>query len=291
LTAEHSELGSREIELQPDQRELEVHFEEPVSIVVLVTGHIGSGHEGKLFVSVQRVYGGRGRNDDKLSADGKARFDGLAPGAWKVVLLSGDDVWGSNEVATREVQARSGEYRVTLEMPALHELIVYAPGLGQDTWLFLTSAAGDEEGEGFGWAGGRDATLDEDHRAKFTGLVAGQYVLSANGVTERVEVAVPCGEFYLDASEPTCMRVAIGDVEGAAYKSGMRAGDLIMGANGKEFVRANEFWTVLQKTKADDILLMILRNGEQIDIMMPKIPLGQNWYQEFGGMLTPASRD
>jgi hypothetical protein len=36
---------------------------------------------------------------------------------------------------------------------------------------------------------------------------------------------------------------------------------------------------------------MVLRNGEQIEISMPKISMGPNWYQDLGGMLTPVSRD
>jgi S1-C subfamily serine protease len=166
--------------------------------------------------------------------------------------------------------------------------VVHAPGLAEGTWLFLTRVG--DEGRRHFFVGGSNATLDGERRARFEGLLAGAYVLAANGLPEEVAVTLPCGELYLDARAPDCLRVAIGDQEGALYRAGLRAGDLIVGAQGKDFDRAEELWRLFAETRAERIALSVLHGRERLELSLPVVRFGPRWLEELGGMLTPATR-
>ena len=296
LTVEHSELGDRAIDLTENQREVSVTFDEPISIIVVVAGYAGSRYEGQLDVQLSHVedgaaqqqgfnfgFGARGRNS-VFSPEGVARFDSLAPGTWKVSLLVKSDSWRSTTAETTEVQVTAGETEVRMSLPELYDLAVVAPGLSKGTWLWLQKA--DSEERGFG-SNNSNANLDDDHRAYFKNLAAGSYVLSGNGL-DSVDVTVPCGELFLDAKEPNCLRVAIGDLEGLLYTSGLRAGDLIIGTDGKEFTSTQNSWNLLQGE--GQVSLIVLRGSERLSLSMDRATPGPDWFASLGGMLTPASR-
>ena len=296
LTVQHSELGDREIELEEGQREITVTFEEPVSIVAVVAGYAGSQYLDKLQVAVTPVVEGEdepnwgrmmggpwGRDEGKLSADGIARFDGLSPGLWEVSLHLETERWQTKKVQSVEVQVTSGEKTVSLDLPALYELTVIAPGLSKNSWLQLRPAG--ERGEGSFFDGGSSGRIDENGRAVFQGLVAGAYVLTGSGVHEPIDVTIPCGDLFIDAKEPDCLRVAIGDMEGALYQAGLRAGDLIVGTDGKDFAGEPDIWELMQGT--GELSLLVDRDGRRLTLSMPKLPPGEDWFERLGGMLTP----
>ncbi len=298
LTVEHSELGNREIQLQEGQREVSVTFEEPASIVVVVAGYAGSRYVGQLQVHLAPAAGEddgppywamssrRGSGEGAFSADGVARFDGLAPGGWEVHLLVKVGEWETQSVQSVEVQVPSGERTVSMSLPTLYDLVVVAPGLSEDTWLHLRK--NDEDAEAFSFASSRSGSVGADGRAVFENLTAGQYTLNANGVPEPVEVTVPCGDVYLEAREPDCLRVANGDMEGALYQAGLRAGDLIIGADGEEFASASSVWELFQGE--GEVNLIVLRGGERLEFTMKRFAIGSDWWGKLGGMLTPATR-
>jgi len=128
----------------------------------------------------------------------------------------------------------------------------------------------------------------EDGRAVFDDLVAGDYVLTGNGVPKSVDVTIPCGQVYLDFKSPDCLRVAIGDMEGAMYKAGLRAGDLIISLNGVEFGPTQNAWELFRGE--GNLSLVVLRDGVQLRLTMERVPNGTDWFEKLGGMLTPASR-
>jgi len=206
LTIEHAQLGARELELEEGQREVTVTFEEPVSLVVVVGGYLGSGYESRVEVSLARKEEGgppqglRGRGSfggrEGLSPEGVVRYDNLAPGTWEVGLniRSGDH--RSSPVHSREVRALSGEVRVEISLPELYELTVLAPELPVGTRVALMQDRDPEHGGGF--PASSDARLEDDQRASFDGLVAGRYRLWANGA-EPMEVEVPSAEVVLEA--------------------------------------------------------------------------------------------
>jgi hypothetical protein len=293
LAVEHSELGSREIELEEGQREVSVTFEEPVTLVVVIAGYAGSGYVGKFQVSLALATAdeeetntwiglnrSRQHGEPGFGADGVARYEGLAPGTWKVGLLVKTGEWQTREVATREVRALAGETRVSFDLPELYELTVVAPGLPSGTQLSLRPSTGGPRGY-YG-----SATI-EDGRVVFTGLLAGPYELSGNGV-DTLDVTIPSGDVYLDAKQPNCLRVAIGDMEGALYRAGLRAGDLIIGVDGKEFENVSNAWDLLRGE--GEVFLIVLRGKERLALPFERISVNANWIEALGGMLTSTSR-
>ncbi len=299
LTARHAQLGSRTAELEEGQRELELRFAEPVSIRVVVEGYAGSGREGKLSVDARPVRDGEvgessrwraHRGGTNLSADGEARFDHLEPGTWRVSLTTGTKPWGGDALDSRDVTVAAGEQVVTLSLPVLHDVHVYAPGLEPGTYLSLREAEEEETGRTmrFGRGGGRDTHVGDDHRAVFESVKAGEHLLGGDGIHEEIRVVVPCGEIFVEARTPDCMRVTIGDVEGLLYQAGLRSGDLIVGANAKSFTDAHEAWGALQG--GGDVPLMVLRDGKTIDVTLDAPAPDVNWFEKLGGMLMPANR-
>ncbi|HVS18106.1 MAG TPA: hypothetical protein VMT18_05860, partial [Planctomycetota bacterium] len=300
LRIEHSVLGTREIALAQGQREVEVTYDEPVTLVVVVAGYAASGHVGKLQVGLapvtderpdagaeRRRYSSHTRNEDPFSPEGVARFEGLAPGRWKVELQAKTGEWQTRTVQTVEVLATSGEQTVAMKLPALYDLVVVAPGLAEGGYLFVASASGEGPAKEL-FDGNSHAQIGADHRAVFRGLAAGDYVLRGNGVTEAVEVTVPCSEVHLDAKEPDCLRVAIGDTEGALYMAGLRAGDLILAVDGVQFGSGtNIFESILGTGQME---LTVLREGKTFALALQRIPVGSDWWATLGGMLSPASR-
>lgn len=298
LTIQHSELGDRAIELEEGQREVTQHFEEPVSIEVVVTGYRGSSHEGDLSVAVARVEErgedeapwvmGRGgpSSRESLSPSGVARFDGLAPGTWRVDLQVRTDRWQGRTVQSVEVRATAGEERVSLSVPALYELVVSAPGLSEGTSLRLLEDSDDGERSPFAF--GSNEEVGSDGRVVFEGLPAGRYTLTGSGLTEPVEVTVPCGEVVLDAREPDCLRVTIGDPEGALYQAGLRAGDLVIGVDGEEFDSVPNAWTLLRGE--GEASLIVLRDGKRLEVTLQRPAMGSDWISQLGGMLVAHSR-
>ena len=297
LTITHSQLGYRDIVIEEGQREVTVRFEEPVSIVVTVAGYAGSGYEGKLRVGLRSVGDGedsdpwnqmrgglRGNDDEQFTADGVSRLDGLSPGRWEVSLQVETERWRTRTVQKVEVDVLSGEKSVAMDLPALYDLTVIAPGLADEGRLQLRPVAGDDSP-----FGSSSAQVDSDGRAVFRALAAGDYILTGNGVPDSVNVTVPCGDVYLDTKAPDCLRVAIGDMEGALYQAGLRAGDLIIGSHGEEFESVQNAWNLL--IGEGEIVLMVLRDGRQIDITMDLLDRTGNWFESLGGMLSPASRE
>jgi hypothetical protein len=300
LTVVHAQLGEREIALTEGQREVDVSYVEPVTLVVVVDGYAGSGYVGKLEVALAPVVEGeseaeaqsrmqrtRSRAGDPFSPEGVARFEGLAPGRWKLDLMVETGQWQKRSVHTVEVVATHGEQTVAMNLPALYDVVVVAPGLSEGTYLFLNRASGESSGAGF-FDGNTHAQLGADGRAVFRGLAAGDYILRANGVSEPVDVTVPCGEVLLDSREPDCLRVAIGDMQGAMYQAGLRAGDLIVAVDGAELGSGQNIYESIMGEGSMD--LTVLREGKTFAVTLQRIHMGSDWWSSLGGMLSPASR-
>jgi hypothetical protein len=300
LTVVHAQLGEREVALAEGQREIEVHFTEPVTLVVVVAGYAGSGWVGKLQIALaplvegpseselgQRMHRSRSGGGDPFSPEGVARFEGLAPGRWRVTLRVETGDWQTRQVGTADVLATHGEQTVALSLPALYDLTVRAPRLAEGAYLFLNRVAAEDSKGAFS-DGHSSAQLGPDGRAVFRGLAAGDYVLQANGLPDTVEVTVPCAEVLLDSRPPDCLRVAIGDMEGALYKAGLRAGDLILAVDGVDLGADPELYQALMGKGSME--LTVLRDSKTLKVALPRIDANSQWWNTLGGMLSPASR-
>jgi|GEM_PF-6831034 len=248
LTARDEVYGAKVFDLAPDQRDLLVQFDPPVSILVEVAGLAGSGLAGRLRTSVTRmedqgdgpvVVGGywNGMNNARLvPGSGEVRHGGLAPGRYRVALTVGQQ-WDQREVATREVDATAGEVRVRFDAPVLHTLRVVAAGLGEDARLYLSPIEGEDDAlvrmgrRGFG-GGGYSAEVDARGQAVFDDLVAGEYRLSSNRARNTLDVTVPSSDVLFEARVHDAVRISISDVEGHLYLCGLRSNDLVVAAAG-----------------------------------------------------------
>ena len=305
LTVEHESLGDKQVELEQGVHEIELRYAEPVTLVVQVNGYPGSGYESRLVIQIVEVaadmdeqawWHWNGRNDDgsdSFSPDGEVRFEGLAPGSWEARLRfkgsgSGSRFGGMTRVlASGRATAEAGEARIELSLPALHDLVVRAPMMAGKGHLQLSKP--DEEGSGgFQFGIGEHAAVDEDGLAVFEDLVAGDYVIGGYGLTESVSVTVPCGEVLIESRAHDCVRVAIGDTEGALYRAGLRAGDLIVAVDGTELEEVRNAWKVLMGE--GEARLTVLRAGGRLDVSIERVAWGPGWQEQLGGMLTPAFR-
>jgi hypothetical protein len=292
LSVTHAQFGAREVALAEGQREVDVAFEEPVAIVLVLANYVGSGYEGRLSASVAKTAEGRSSRrfaysslggDGKIGADGVARFEQLAPGDWTISLSVRAGQWQTRPIGTRKVSLVSGEKTVRMDIPALFELAVVAPDLAAGARIQLQPAG--EDRSAFGYGIGASEELDADKRVVFRGLVAGAYKLSGSGMSEAMEVTVPCGEVVLDARELNCFRVAIGDLNGVLYKSGLRAGDMVVGADGKRFETLAQAHDLYQG--GGTIALIVSRGGAELNVSVPGGLLMSG--ADLGGMLTPTA--
>jgi len=187
-----------------------------------------------------------------------------------------------------EVRLGAGERTVSVSLPSLYDLVVSAPGLEEDSRLYLRPASDWEQNDSI--QVNRDGRFDSEGQAVFRDLPAGKYRLRTGDMREYAEVTVPCGEFLLDTRKPDCMRVAIGDRESALYQAGLRGGDLIIGVDGVEYTNEQSFWGSFRGNGQDDVNLLVLRGDERLEIAMKPVPPAGDWWERLGGMLTPTTR-
>lgn len=295
LTLRHGELGERSLPLSQGQREVDVTFEEPVTLIVTVHGYAGSSYVGSLQLAASRVgaedaerrfLAPRQRGNGNISADGVARLENLAPGSWRIDLTLQSEDWQSRTVRSIDVVATAGEQHVSIDLPVLHELVVVAPKLADEGYLFLSGPSSN--GERPGQSADLWGQVGSDGRAVFRGLAAGTYQLRSQNMYEGLEVTVPCAEVYLDEHAADCLRVAIGDLEGALYKAGLRAGDLIVSVDGKDIGSiTNPYEALLGEGTAE---LSVVREGKSVAVTFERIANSGSWWTEMGGMLTPSTR-
>lgn len=299
LTVQHSELGDKQVSLVEGQREVDVTYEEPVAIVVVVAGYAGSEYVGRLKLALTPLDGederasrrigqmlSSGNGEQQISPEGVARFEGLAPGRWKVELQVGTDRWRGRTVETVEVQAGFGEQAVAMSVPVLYDVVVISSRLEAGTQLRL--GVPKKVGNGLSFSNSAVASFDADGRAVFEDLSPGEYVLFGSGIGSNVEITVPSADVYLDEELPDCFRVAIGDTQGALYAAGLRAGDLIVAVNGADFGTVSKAHSFFRGD--GEVPVTVLRDGERLEFSVAQVPEGGEWLETLGGMLTPASR-
>jgi hypothetical protein len=287
LVASHDAFGQVTVALAPGQREVAVRFAEPAALVVAVEGYAGSGYEGRLYASVGSastdlgVWQWQARHGRApLDAAGVVRHEGLAPGDWTVALLArvGSHEWRPAQIV--DVALAAGERTVRLDLPVLHTVTVVAPGIAEGSYLSLRSDGDNRAGVPFA----AQTQVDAEHRAAIAGLVAGRYALTGPGIAEPILVAVPCGEVHVDVREPDALRVAIADPEGAFAVAGLRAGDLIVGADGRRFGSHAELEH--HAAGSGEAALLVLREGVELVVPVPRALLAAG--AASGGVLTPA---
>jgi len=298
LTLNHNKYGRRDVEVARGQLELTYSYAVPGTLTVTVVGYQGSGYEGRLTVSAtpegeRRGFGSfRRPGSDGMNTEGVQVITGLAAGSYHIALdlrSKGDTspFAETNEIAMVATDVVAGANQVQLSIPALHVLRVRWADGKTGTSFYLARAS---DGEGLRSRGLR-ADLGEDGTAQFENVAAGEYTLSTGGrSSQNMRVTVPGGEVEFVPIEIDALSVVITDESGGFARVGLRSGDLIIGADGKEFVGrpSQSIFTEVLQSKAAVLRLLIERDGKQLELTIKGSDLGEG--RDMGGRFLPASR-
>lgn len=170
----HAQWGQRSVDYAAgsDPR-LDVRFEAPAAIDVEVAGVARSPYAGRLKASLvpagaTRLGVGGQQATGPLDDDGHASLQGVQPGAYLLHLSLSSGPHDAAVVASEAVQVRSGEQRLRLVLPTLHEIEIQ--GLGGRGMIMMDRQ--DLEIRYF-----RTVLGDDEGRAIVDGLPAGTYTL------------------------------------------------------------------------------------------------------------------
>ncbi len=293
LYVRHEELGMRSVPLIRGQTELTVVFDAPARLEVTVLGYEGSGYEGRLFVNARKHAPNLGRavsmGGGELGPDGVEEYTGLEPGLYVVTLSARPERSGAftdqTEIERVEVQVGAGETTLQLSIPVLHSVRVHWADGKEGTSLGMRAR---REGAAIG---GSSADLDADGYAVLENLRAGEYVLSASGVSiQQMYVTVPTKEVEFVPMEIDAMRVVIADPNGDLATVGFLDGDLVIGTDGEAFTDTPDLRLLdkLQSSKATQTTFLVLRGGKSLEIEVRGADLG-GWSSR-GGQFLPAQR-
>ncbi|MEZ6010046.1 MAG: hypothetical protein R3F05_20115 [Planctomycetota bacterium] len=177
ITVDHRDLGSRVVTYEAgDEVDEEVRFEEPAFVDLSLPGLARSGLGERARVWLGNPDAGRG--DARLGrtavGDGPVRFTHLQPGLHQVRLLIAFGKDDTLAVVAGEVDVRSGEQALRIDMPELHD--VAFEGLAPPASLVWIA---DEGRERYSISVGPLA----GGSAKLTSLPAGRYELRSGGKT------------------------------------------------------------------------------------------------------------
>ncbi len=297
LKASHSEYGSTEIELTPGQTEATITFKVPGSLAISIPGYLGSGREGRVALTAEKK--GRegnhyyfGNEQGNVDVDGVCRLEGLEPGLYLVSMTvmpvkSDDHSWNpGRKVNSAEFEVRGGENHMNLALPALYDLRVHWSEATEGATLHLQSKDAADLPFGFG-----NTAFDSNQVITWHDLPAGEYTLQHYaGESQVMDVSVPCGELEFVPKIVNAMRVSISDPEGDLAKVGFQEGDVIIGADGKEFQTQADLTNLGQRliSKGSNVEVMVLRGNNHLTINVTGDSI-DNW-QSMGGQMSPTSR-
>lgn len=265
LTGRSEALGVQRISLDSKVPSARLEFAMPCRLTVVVEGR----REGGLYLRIARSDGDgqlpwdggittRGGVNPRVPDGGRVDVGAVQPGRYELSLRSARSEWSSLSIAARTVDLRTGPQVETLTLPPLHDLTVQAPARAIGERLTLSPE------EGPGSSRSLRAMVDEDGRAVFSGIPAGEYRLrarSARWMGGEMRVTVPSGIVEFEAAEE--LGIEIRAITGAAPlgSSGLRPGDIVLGTADR---RATDdgFWAWLAPAVTEGpVELRILRGG------------------------------
>jgi len=295
LTASHEEYGSKSEKLQPGRLEVTIVLAPPGKLEVTIAGYQGSGFEGRLNVTTEKVgeeeqdhwfRGGRNR----MSSTGVQKLEGLSPGRYALQLWLEPEEnrrWrGGRPIDRIEISVAAGENFATMTIPALYSFdVIYLDGK-EGTTFGLSRSGGDNE---FFW--GFNAELDSTGKARFEDVPAGDYTLSCwGGRMQKMEIRVPCKNIEFVPMLLNALLVKIADESGDMAKLGFRTGDLIVGIDGREFDGEPDMslFSPLFASKSAKITFLVQRGGESLEIEVTGSQIGD--WGTLGGEVEPTAR-
>ncbi|MFQ5845640.1 MAG: hypothetical protein ACE5JG_11700, partial [Planctomycetota bacterium] len=107
-----------------------------------------------------------------------------------------------------------------------------------------------------------------------------------------MKVDVPAGGVVIFApKQQNALRVTITDRDGLLARSGLVDGDLVIGADGKEWETVADIHAALAGARVrGEMRCLVLRGGRQLEITLDVKKLSETGDQDHGGRLDPTSR-
>lgn len=288
LTVEAGRLGTIKREIDPNDSVVDFVFSEPCNLTVQVTGM--AGRQIRLVVEsledaqpqdAEQNGGWRHFNDSRaVGPDGRVAFGKVQPGRVKILAMKGDNRWvHGRPVGELEVALRAGDETVTLALPELYELVVYAPDSEKGEHFGLQRVEGDSTDGG--WYGGQQ--IGDDQRVRFKDLVAGKYVINNwSGNHGQMTVTVPGPEVTFVAEKPNAVKIVRVTEGKALANAGARAGDILLFI-GQHEAKPSTYWSRLQLALMDgDTTLTVARGGSERVLTVPQIESEENLWNEVG---------
>lgn len=287
ITVGSRRYGLRTIKFRRGKNsEITVQFSDPGTLEVVVAGYEGSRFERKTNVHIE------GQDGEpvfiaygvKLDTQGRTTLRPLAPGSYQVVL-SLSNRGGHLPVLRAPVTIQSGRNNLSLPLPTLHALTMVVDDRRTVSTLRLY------RGGEWSWQG-LERPVADDGRVTFEDLPAGVYQLSRMNEEggQEMTVTVPApGPVRFEPAPLKALRVWGIEPDGFLSASGLKEGDLIVGAEGKEFENPLQMQTVLvELAKQDRATFLVEREGARMEVTLD--PRKLLTHEGLGGMLEPASR-
>lgn len=294
LTASSSAYGSLTKEISRSQGSIDLKFQASCELVVHMDGDLSPGFRVAATALTEEDDAGQkarrySRDSKAPDADGNVRFSGLQPGRMVVALRKGNNSnnW-SEPVAWEEIVLQAGSNELSMQAPTFHDVVIYAPDMdeGDDFWLQI-----DKGDANTGYFGGNSVSLDENLRATFKDVAAGNYIVQSWGSGQQLmKISVPTGEVVFEAEKINAY-IAQGVESGKlADKAGIREGDIVIGIDG-EAIDGDDFYQALWLgLRKGTVSLALVRGGQNVNATVGPAEKPKKAWEEMGVNWMPTSR-
>ena len=275
--------GEESVEVPDGVERVELSFVVPAKVTLVVDNWGKTGHEPRILAGFSEgkpaspFFSGQ-----RLGSDGTKVFGPIRPGVYTFFLLHPIGSHRNVPIASYTVSLAAGESRVSLSIPALHELTAAIEGGGRK--LFQISSPE------FGWESSPDLATSGEITWK---LPPGVYLVHPWGSHDfgpPRKVRVP-GDRRVVFTKivPDCFLVTLSG-EGVLADAGFADGDHIVAIDGKELKERGQMYALrtLASSK-ESVKVAVLRSGKPIELTVPGSLFGKG-PKQLGGRYDPAAR-
>jgi len=265
-------LGAKTVAIAPGTERLDVRFEEPATLEVVVHPPLPVAEEW-LGVSVSEPaamasHPALGPIDGLRFASGKKSFGPLAAGEYvlRLVALESPSRSQAVVVSERPIRLAPGRNDLRVERPETSDLRLRSAAR-RFAWFELEPAAVVP------FYGTRlSVSGDDEGRATYRSLPHGKYVVrvyTREDVPD-AEIAIEHPsptELVIEGAAPSALEAVIDDPKGVLASQGLRTGDRIVAFDGKSFSGSEEIRrAVLEVSRRPRVRAAVRRGRETLDL-------------------------
>ncbi|MGE3966576.1 MAG: hypothetical protein AB7I09_20950 [Planctomycetota bacterium] len=282
VLASSPDYGETSVELLEADRDVSIRFQEPARVTLQIRGVPESRLAGTLIAGFP-AHGSRSSlsfsERSEVDGNGRCELRPIAPGDRLLTVFGGGAGPSSTGVllVVREVRLLPGPQVIEVDLPRLHrvEILVEEPGVRAR--LYLKDEVRNVS-----------VPVDTEGRATVDFLPAGEYTVRIDDSRPPLEVHVPAaGVVVVPKLEVRALRVEVTDAAGALARAGFRSGDLIVGAEGRDFTdrsMVDAFRSLVRLRQT--VTALVHRGSKVIEIPLSSEVLAAS----AGGTLTPCAK-